>query len=84
VTPGGCLKDGNTIDVVYNAVMTLPAVVGNPTTLPPPDYVIVDNSTVPTLSVTVTTQTVSWQAESWERISNQYFKLGRAIRLRTS
>jgi hypothetical protein len=59
VTPGGCLKDGNTIDVVYNAVMTLPAVVGNPTILPTPDYVVVDNSTVPTLSVTVTTQTVS-------------------------
>jgi len=39
--------------------MTLPAVVGNPTILPTPDYVVVDNSTVPTLSVTVTTQTVS-------------------------
>jgi hypothetical protein len=53
------LKDGNTINIVYNAVMTLPAVAGNAAPLPTADYVIVDNSAIPTLSVTVVTQTVS-------------------------
>ncbi len=58
-TPGSCLRDGNTINVVYNAVMTLPAVSGSSAPLPTADYVIVDNSAIPTLSVTVVTQTVS-------------------------
>jgi hypothetical protein len=58
-TPGGCFVDGNTIDVVYNALMTIPAVAGSPTPLPVPDYVIVDNSPTPTLAVNVTTRTVT-------------------------
>jgi hypothetical protein len=58
-TPGGCFVDGNTIDIVYNALMTIPAVAGSPAPLPVPDYVIVDNSPTPTLAVNVTTRTVT-------------------------
>src|SRR6202050_322810 len=58
-TPSGCFVDGNVINVVYNAVMTIPGVSVTPITLPISDYVVMDNSASPTLAVNITARTVS-------------------------